>query len=172
MAQNLDDDRGIFNACPEPAEGAARMVNGPPHCGQVVMSMAKTRLSNWAQLIRARGEAAGGLVVPISDVRLRVGLTGHDLSPQRGIGREHAMKANEMEPWSRHKSSQALEEFQRGHDEMGGAIAIRGFELEDDLAGPGAAEPFVAQGRARDVPTQAFEFLPLLGATPVYRHAS
>ena len=39
---------------------AARMLKGPPHCGQVVMSMAKTRLSHWAQLIRARGEAEGG----------------------------------------------------------------------------------------------------------------
>jgi len=38
---------------------AARMAKGPPHCGQVVRSMAKTRLSNWAQLIRAREEAAG-----------------------------------------------------------------------------------------------------------------
>ena len=58
VAQNLDDDGGLFNACPERAEGAARMVKGPLHCGQVVMSMAKTRLSNWAQLIRARGEGA------------------------------------------------------------------------------------------------------------------
>ena len=40
---------------------AAGMDKGPPHWGQVVMSMAKTRLSNWAQLIRARGEAEGGL---------------------------------------------------------------------------------------------------------------
>ena len=48
---------------------------------------------------------------------------------------------------------------------MSGAIAIRGFELEDDLAGPGAAEPFVAEGRTRDVATEAFEFLPLLGTT-------
>jgi len=38
---------------------AARSVKGPPHCGQVVMSMAKIRLSNWAQLLRARVEAAG-----------------------------------------------------------------------------------------------------------------
>ena len=37
---------------------AAMSVNSPPHCGQVVMSMAKTRVSNWAQLIRARGEGA------------------------------------------------------------------------------------------------------------------
>ncbi len=38
---------------------AALRVKGPPHCGQVVMSMAKTRLSNCAQLMRARVEAAG-----------------------------------------------------------------------------------------------------------------
>ena len=36
---------------------AARRVNVPPHCGQVVMSMAKTRLSYWAQLMRVRVEA-------------------------------------------------------------------------------------------------------------------
>ena len=34
-------------------------------------------------------------------------------------------------------------------------IAIRGFELEHHLAGPGAGEPFVAQGRARDVVAKA-----------------
>ncbi len=49
---------------------------------------------------------------------------------------------------------------------MGGAIAIRGFELEHDLAGPGAAEPFVAEGRTRDGATEAFKFLPLMGTTP------
>ena len=54
-----------------PAEGAARMVKGPPHCGQVVMSMAKTRLSNWAQLIRARGEVEGG-----SSSRLAMSVSG------------------------------------------------------------------------------------------------
>ena len=50
---------------------AARMVKGPPHCGHVVMSMAKTRLSNWAQLIRARGEAEGG-----SSARLAMSVSG------------------------------------------------------------------------------------------------
>ena len=57
-----------------------------------------------------------------------------------------------------------MEEFQRGHDEMGGAIAIRGFELEHDLTSPGAAEPFVAQGGTGDIATELFEFLALLGA--------
>jgi len=36
---------------------AARMGKGPPHGGQGVMSRAKTRVSHWAQLIRARVEA-------------------------------------------------------------------------------------------------------------------
>ncbi len=76
------------------------------------------------------------------------------------------MKANEMEPWPWDKCGQALEEFQRGHDEMGGAIAVRGFELQHDLAGRRAGHPFVAQGRARDVATEPFEGVPLLGAAP------
>ncbi len=48
---------------------------------------------------------------------------------------------------------------------MSGAISVRGCELQHDLAGPGAAEPFVAEGRPRDVATQPFEFLSLLGPT-------
>ncbi len=39
-----------------PASMAARMVNVPLHCGQMVMSIAKTRLSNFAQLMRVRVE--------------------------------------------------------------------------------------------------------------------
>ncbi len=43
---------------------AARMVKGPPHCGQVVRSMAKTRLSNCAQLMRARVETEESSLFP------------------------------------------------------------------------------------------------------------
>jgi hypothetical protein len=46
---------------------------------------------------------------------------------------------------------------------MGGAIAIRGFELEDHLAGRGAVQAFLPQGRTRDVAAQPFELLSLLG---------
>ena len=56
-----------------------------------------------------------------------------------------------------------MQKFQRGHDEMGRAIAIRGFELKDDLAGRGAAQAFVAEGGARDVatvsPRASFQFV-------------
>jgi len=75
------------------------------------------------------------------------------------------METNEMEPGTRDEGREALEEFQRGHDEMGGAIAVRGFQLQHDLTGPGAAEPFVAEGGARDVAAQPFELLALLGPT-------
>ena len=33
------------------------------------------------------------------------------------------MEAKEMEPGTRDEGREAFEEFQRGHDEMGGAIA-------------------------------------------------
>ncbi len=49
---------------------------------------------------------------------------------------------------------------------MGGAIAIRGFELKHDLAGRGTAQPFVAEGGTGDVAAEPFEFLSLLGTTP------
>ena len=75
------------------------------------------------------------------------------------------MKPNEMEPGTRDEGREALEEFQRGHHQMGGPIVIGRFELQDDLAGRGAAQSFVAQGGACNVATQAFEFLALMGGT-------
>jgi hypothetical protein len=74
------------------------------------------------------------------------------------------MEANEMESEMWDEGGQALQEFQWVHHEMSGPIAIRRFELEDDLAGRSTAQAFVAQGGTCDVATQAFKFLPLLGA--------
>ena len=71
-----------------------------------------------------------------------------------------------MESGTRDEGREALQEFQRAHHQMGRAIAVRGFELQHDLTGRGAAQAFVAQGRARDVTTELFAFLPLLGAAP------
>ena len=70
-----------------------------------------------------------------------------------------------MEPGAWNEGRHELQQFQRGHDEMGGAIAVQGFQLDHNLAGRGAAQAFVAEGGVRDVTTQAFEFLLLLGAT-------
>jgi hypothetical protein len=52
VAEDLDDDRRIFDACPERVEGAAMIFKAPPQLGQCSMSMSKTRLSSRAQLMR------------------------------------------------------------------------------------------------------------------------
>jgi hypothetical protein len=51
MAEDLDDYRRIFDACPEPAEGAAMIFKAPPQLGQCSTS-SKTRLSSRAQFMR------------------------------------------------------------------------------------------------------------------------
>jgi len=53
MAEDLDDHRRIFDACPEPAEEAAMIFKAPPQLGQCSMSISKTRFSSLAQLTRA-----------------------------------------------------------------------------------------------------------------------
>jgi hypothetical protein len=66
MAEDLDDHRRIFDACPERVEGAAlrrgsgqaMILKAPPQFGQCSMSMSKTRLSSLAQLRRAGAPCA------------------------------------------------------------------------------------------------------------------
>ena len=74
------------------------------------------------------------------------------------------MAANEMEAGTRDQGGQTLEEFQGRHDDMRGAIAVRGFELQDDVAVWCASQPFVAQGGTGDVATETFESCSLMGA--------
>ena len=74
------------------------------------------------------------------------------------------MEANEMEAGSRDQGGQALQEFQGRHDDMRGAIAVRGFEFQYDLSFWCASQPFVAQGGTSDVATEAFEGRALMGA--------
>jgi len=56
MREDLGNHGGIYDACPEPVEGAAMSFKAPPHWGQCSMSIANTRLSNRAQLMRAGAE--------------------------------------------------------------------------------------------------------------------
>ncbi len=57
-----------------------------------------------------------------------------------------------------------MEEFERCHDDMRGAIAVGGFELQDDVACLSASQPFVAKGGTGDVTTEAFKGGPLMWA--------
>ena len=75
------------------------------------------------------------------------------------------MEANQMQPGTRDKCGQALHELQRRHHDMGGAVAVGTLELEHELAGAIALEPFVGNGRAGDIAAQAFKLLALMGGT-------
>jgi len=79
------------------------------------------------------------------------------------------MGANQMQPGTRNQCGQALHEFQRRHDDMGGAVAPGALELEHDLACAIALEPLVGNGRAGDIAAQAFELLALMGVTAYCR---
>jgi len=58
MAEDPDDHRRIFDACPEPAEGAAMIFKAPPQFGQCSMSMSKTPFEQPGQLMRAGAPCA------------------------------------------------------------------------------------------------------------------
>ena len=99
----------------------------------------------------------------IGGVRRVVRPAWDDLGPQRGVEREHAMKANEMEPGTRDERSQAWSELERGHHDRGGPVMVRGFELQHDLTSTRALQPFGGKGGASDVATQVFECVALMG---------
>src|SRR4051812_29158538 len=79
------------------------------------------------------------------------------------------MEANQMQPGTRDQCGQALQELQRRHHDMGGAVAPGTFELEHDLACAIALEPLIGNGRAGDIAAQAFELLALMGVTAYCR---
>jgi hypothetical protein len=60
MAEDFDNHRRIFDACPERVEGAAMIFKAPPQFGQCSTSMSKTRLSRRGQLIRGVFPWVGG----------------------------------------------------------------------------------------------------------------
>jgi len=64
------------------------------------------------------------------------------------------MEANEIEPWAGDEHSQALQELQRRHHDMGRAVLVGGFELQYDIAGAVTLESFIGAGGAGDVAAQ------------------
>ena len=86
---------------------AARIVRVPPQLGQCSISISNTRLSNWAQLMRADAEGwsvspwPGGLSITLA------GGLWDDLGTELGIRGEHAMEADEMQPGTGHERGAA-----------------------------------------------------------------
>ncbi len=69
------------------------------------------------------------------------------------------MKSYEVEPGPWHKRCQALHEFQWRHHDVGGAVPIRAFQLQHDIAGTVEFEPFIGDGGAGDIAAQLFELI-------------
>ncbi len=72
------------------------------------------------------------------------------------------MESNEVEPGPWHKRGQALHELQWCHDDVGGAILIRAFQLQHNITGAVEFEPFIGDGRAGDVAAQLLELVALI----------
>jgi len=53
---------------------------------------------------------------------------------QLGVGGQHAMKTDQVQPRPRHQRGQPLNELQRAHDQVRGPISPRCLELELHLA--------------------------------------
>ena len=147
MGKNLDNDRGVFDGgdmCqPAPTLEAVGHVDYEHAFEQLGPAQA-----GW-------GGSRGSLALGITASRRLVGRGRDNLGPEGGIGREHSMETNEMEPRPRNQGRQPLQEFQGSHHDMGGAIAIRRFQLKNNLTGGRAAQSFVTMSWTRDIPTEA-----------------
>ena len=108
---------------------------------------------------------ASGLVVGAIYGLIGVGFlrrARHDCTTQSGIGRQHAVKANQVQAWAWRQRGQALHELQRRHPDVRGAIAPGALQLQHDATRAILLEPFVGERGARDVAAQAFEFFALM----------
>lgn len=69
-----------------------------------------------------------------------------------------------MQPPPGHKLNQPLHELQQRDDQMRGAVASGGLQLEHQLAGGVGLHAFVGQRRAGDVASDFLEHLGVIGA--------
>ena len=98
---------------------------------------------------------ASGLVVGAIYGLIGVGFlrrARHDRGTQPDIGRQHAVKANQVQARARHQRGQALQEFQRRHADVRGAVAPRALELQHDIPRSIALHPFVSIGPLPEIP--------------------
>jgi len=80
-------------------------------------------------------------------------------------GRQHPVKARQVEARSRHQSCQALHELQRRHPEVRGPVAPGALQLQHDVTRRIFLEPLVGDRGAGDVAAQPFERFALMRAT-------
>ena len=56
------------------------------------------------------------------------------------------MEAHEIQPRARHECGQALHELKRRHHDVGGAVLVRAFKLQHNIAGAVEFELFIDNG--------------------------
>ena len=128
--------------------------------------MSKTRLSSLAQLMRAARPARDRMrarLLALADWRRFHDAALRSARARHGSGLD--VRAGGA------PGGQALHEFQRRHDDMGGAVFERALQLQHHLAGAVTLEPVVGDRRAGDIAAQVLQFLALIGA-PAHRRSA
>jgi hypothetical protein len=75
--------------------------------------------SHWWSMVRAACLALGSLY----GLGGRLGLLRHHQRAQLCVGYQHALEADQMQPWPGHQRRQPLHKLQRRHRAMRGAVA-------------------------------------------------
>ena len=78
-----------------------------------------------------------------------LGLLRHHQRAQLGVGGQHAVEADQVQPGPGHQRRQPLHELQRRHHQVRGAVAPGSLELQHDLSGGVGLYALVGQRRAR-----------------------
>ena len=130
---------------------------------QCSRSISNTRLSSLAQLNRT-SRWYTQFASHSASWAAASGPCGTTQRAQFGVGRQHSMKADQVQHGARHQRGQALHERPRRHHQVRGVVAPGGLELEHHLACGVGLHPFVGQCRAGDVAAQLFQRLALVGA--------
>jgi len=99
---------------------------------------------------------------PATVVRLLRAVRHHP-GTQPGVGHQHPMEADQVQPRPRHQRSQPLHELQRRHHQVRGAVAPGGLQPQHHLPGRVALHALVGRGRAGDVAAQLLQLAALVG---------
>ncbi len=103
VAENLDDHRGIFNGGNDRQGAAALRTDGEVDVKHAFEQLRPAQAGRWRSL--------WDVVVRLGGVQGLVRPAGHNLGADGGIGGEHTMETNEMEPRPGDEGGQALQEF-------------------------------------------------------------
>ena len=113
----------------------------------------------YSAVMRTGRLALGGLCV----LRGRLGLLRHPQCAHLGVGCQHTMEADQVQPRPRHQRGQPLHELQRRHHQVRGAVAPGGLERDHHLTGGVGLYAFVGQRGARRVAAQLFQRFAVVG---------